>query len=254
MSTRRAREKDKFKYWEAYPVAEKREITLRTYEYKAPFKYSNIEVERTLVGGEPHGMELFVVPDGMKEDFVYGSFLDNPADGDRYADGIVIMEEEPIIRVAVIGSACTPPGYVTLEGHPISGWRNPDEMVEAMPVRMRIDNLWGQHLRFDQALETSGKVAGRPFPDKMPERWKSFSSGTRLTTREFPLAGMSCAIFETPPCEWVRVSAGSTAPGWKSDNCPDDNHYSVRMIRVTIEASAPPSQSPTIRSAHQQQS
>ena len=84
--SRRDREKDKFKYWEAYPVAEKREVFLRTYEYRAPFKYRNIEVERTLVGGEPHGMELFVIPDELKEDFVYGSFLDDPTSGDRYAD------------------------------------------------------------------------------------------------------------------------------------------------------------------------
>ena len=233
----------------SHPVAEKREVFLRTYEYKVPFKYRNIEVERTLVGGEPHGMELFVVPDGLKEDFVYGSFLDDPAKGDRYADGIVIVEDSPIVRVAVIGSACTPPGYVTLEGKPISGWRNSDEMVEALPVRMRVDNLWGQHLRFDQALETSGKVAGRPFPEMMPERWKSFSSGTRLTTREFPLAGMSCAIFETPPCEWVRISGGSTNAGWKSDS--GDNHYSVRMIRVTVEASNQPP-SPNSKSARQE--
>ena len=61
------------------------------------------------------------------------------------------------------------------------------------------------------------------------------ASGTRLTAREFPLAGMSCAVFETPPCKSVRISAGSINAGWTSDNCPDDHHYSIRMIRVTVD-------------------
>ena len=237
MEDRRERETDKFKYWEAYPVLERREMILRTYEYKVPFKYANVEVERIVLGGEPHGMELFVIPDGMKKDFVFGSKGDQ---NNRYADGIVVTEENPIVRVAVIGSACTPPGYVTIEADPVEGWRNPDEIVEALPVRMRIDNLWGQHLRFDQALETMGSAAGRPLPEKMPERWRPHASGTRLTTREFPLAGMSCAVFELPPCMSVRVSGGSTAPGWKGDNAPDDCHYSIRTIRTTVETCPSP--------------
>jgi hypothetical protein len=213
-------------------------MTLRTFEYLAPFKYENLEVERILVGGEPHGLELYVVPPGTPDQFVYGSGKRDGVQSNRYADGIVIREDHPIVRVAVIGSACTPPGYVTLEAEPADGWRNADEMVQAMPVRMRIDGLWGQHLRFDQALETSGQQAGRPFPDAMPQRWKEFSTGVRLTAREYPLAGMSCAVFETPPCKSVRISAGSTCVGWKSDNCPDDNHYSVRVIRTTVDAGA----------------
>ena len=76
-------------------------------------------------------------------------------------------------------------------------------MPECMPVRMRVDDLWGQHMRFDQAL-----------------------------------AGMSCAIFEIPPCKWVRIAGGSATPGWKSDNCPDDNHYSFKIIRVSVDAPA----------------
>ena len=228
---------NRFKYWED-PIGPKRKLVLDTYEYIVPFKYPNIEVERSLLGGEPHGMEMYVVPEGVEEDAIRGLNAPDkdPTKGNRYADGILIKEEEPIVRVAVIGSACTPPGYVTLEGEEIDGWRRGDEMVEAMPVRMRIDNLWGQHLRIDQALECHVEKAGRPFPEKMPERWKEFSSGTRCTFKEIPLAGMSCAIFETPPCKWVRISGGSANPGWKSDNCPDDNHYSFRIIRVTVEA------------------
>ncbi len=225
-----------FRYWEAYPVLEKREMRLRTFEYLTPFKYENVDVERSLVGGEPHGFELAVVPPWRLGQQDYGKDQEDGARSIHYADGIVITDAEPIVRVAVIGSACTPPGYVTLEGEPLAGWRNSDEVVEAMPVRMRIENLWGQHLRFDQALETEGESAGRPYPEKMPDRWKGHTSGTRLTYNEYPLAGMSCAIFETPPCGSVRISAGSINTGWKSDNTPDDHHYSIRMIRVTVEA------------------
>jgi hypothetical protein len=48
---------------------------------------------------------------------------------------------------------------------------------------------------------------------------------------------MSSAVFETPPCKSVRISGGGTNPGWKTDNCPDDIHYSFKIIRVTVDAS-----------------
>ena len=38
-----------FKFWEAYPVLERREMQLRTFEYLAPFKYHNVEVERSII-------------------------------------------------------------------------------------------------------------------------------------------------------------------------------------------------------------
>ena len=54
------------------PVREKREVFTRMYEYRLPFKYVNVEVERTCGGGEPHGMELNTVPPGEESTFVYG--------------------------------------------------------------------------------------------------------------------------------------------------------------------------------------
>ena len=220
------------------PVREKREVFTRMYEYELPFKYANIEVERTCGGGEPHGMEMFTVPPGEESEFVYGATKGEGKEPNRCADGIVIVEEDPIIRVEVIGSACTPPGYVTLEGEPYESWYGEDEVREAMPVRMRVDDLWGMHLRFDQFLETkyNDKPSDRPGPEYMPERWKVLGTGGRIYYQEMPLAGMSSAMFSTPPCRNVRISGGGDCPGWKSDNCPDDNHYSFRMIRVTVEA------------------
>ena len=228
---------DRFKYY-GDPERTKREIVTRVYEYELPFKYPNVEVERVCDGGEPHGMELYTVPPGKFEDFVFGATAKEGEEPNRFADGIVITEEEPIIRVEVIGSACTPPGYVTLEGEPIEGWHREDEVVEAMPVRMRVDDLWGMHLRFDQFLETKckDKTPDRPGPKRMPERWKELGTGGRIYFQEMPLAGMSSATFSTPPCKQVRISGGSACPGWKSDNGPDDNHYSFRIIRVTVES------------------
>ena len=222
------------------PEREKREVFTRMYEYTLPFKYPNVDVERINHGGEPHGMELFTVPPGEEKDFVYAARTKEISESNRYADGIVINEEEPIIRVEVIGSACTPPGYVTLEGEPIEEWYGDDEVREAMPVRMRVDDLWGMHLRFDQVFETrhTDMPPDRPPPEHMPERWKVLGSGGRIYYQEMPLAGMSSALFSTPPCCKVRISGGCACPGWKSDNCPDDNHYSFRMIRVTVEATA----------------
>lgn len=220
------------------PVREKREVFTRMYEYTLPFKYSNIEVERTCGGGEPHGMELNLSPLTDEDTFEYGTKIDGPGGSNRYSDGIVIVEEEPIIRVEVIGSACTPPGYITLEAEPIEEWYGQDEVREAMPVRMRVDNLWGMHLRFDQVFETAhpDTPPDRPGPERMPERWKPHAQGGRIYYQDMPLAGMSSACFSTPPCCKVRVSGGSANPGWQSDNSPDDNHYSFRMIRVTVEA------------------
>ena len=60
--------------FQLYPDApqQKREVFTRTYEYELPFKYPNVEVERTCGGGEPHGMEMFTVPPGDEDTFVYG--------------------------------------------------------------------------------------------------------------------------------------------------------------------------------------
>ena len=175
-------------------IREKEEIVLKTYEYHHPFNYPNVWVNRKYPHGEQHGMELFPIPE---------------VDGHKPADSITIVEEHSIVRVVVIGSACTLPGYVQLEAEPTESFHREKEAPEAMPVRFRQNNLWGQHLRVDQ-LE-NGK-----------------------TYREFPLTGMSCAIFEIPKSCKVTITGGGENPGWSEDNYPDDNHYSFRIIRVTV--------------------
>jgi len=211
---------------EPYPdgVQGRQELVLRTYEYRHPFNYSNVTVQRAYTGGEPHGMELFPIAEVTPPKTTCH----------KPAEGIVIVEEEPIVRVVVIGSACTPPGYVTLEAEPCQDFRRSDELAEVMPVRMRVDNLWGMHLRVDQWHASEG---GRPLPDSAPERVKEKFKGLRCTANELPLAGMSCAVFEIPQSCRVRVSGGSMVPGWTGDNFADDAHYSFRIIRTTVIAS-----------------
>jgi hypothetical protein len=165
-----------------------------------PFNYPNVQVRRVWYGSEPHGVELFPI----KQTDIHKQSL-------MPADSIVIHEDEPIVSVVVIGSACTPPGYVTLEAEPIDGERRGDETVRALPMRFRVDNLWGMHLRGDLLRE-----------------------GPEVTYRTLPVAGMSCAVFHLPKSRTVRIKGGSTVPGWEEDNYPDDIHYSFRVIRVTV--------------------
>jgi len=182
------------------PPREKEVLRFKTYEYDLPFNYPNVEVKRYWHGGEKHGVELFPI---KQTDINQQSLMPG--------DSIVIQEDEPIVEVAVIGSACTPPGYVTLEAEMIDGERRDDETVRALPIRFRADNLWGMHLRGDL-----------------------LKAGPEVTYRHSPVTGMSCAIFQIPKSKLVRIKSGSTVPGWEEDNYPDDIHYSIRVIRVTV--------------------
>jgi hypothetical protein len=227
-------------YYPHEPVRPKARLVLETYEYEMPFKYANIAVDRWLVPGrEAHGVELGVINQIPRDG------LQDPES--LPADRILINEPHPIVRVAVIGSACTPPGYVQLECDPVPEWRNDYESRSAMPVRFRAENLWGMHLRVDALLTGTPGVApkfappGAPPYEPMPERIKGLYPSTRekpwhtkTHSRENPLAGMSCAVFEIPPSLRVSISGGSASTGWTTDNFPTDNHYSFRTIRVTV--------------------
>ncbi len=202
----------------------------RTYEYRVPFNYENVRVERRYNCGETHGMELNAV----------SSYWPEPER--RPADYIEIAEDDAIVQVDVLGSACTPPGYVQLMAEPIEGFRRSDEPDMILPVRFRINNLWGMHLRVDQwAVEdvTVPRFVGEgPFGD-LPGDFKEKNPSiakcrVKSDHREFPLTGMSCAIFSIPLSKKVRIMGGCENPGWTDDNFPDDVHYSFRIIRVTV--------------------
>lgn len=159
------------------------------YEYWAPFNYPNILVElgRTTpyVGAEfnEDGVELDVPP--------YGA--------------ITIVEEEPIIGVTVIGSACVPPGFVFLHAEPVE-WKYPRS-----GVKLKQDNLWGGHMRIE------------PWRKEVDEGYKT--------------AGMSCAVFELPESKKVTIMTGSQMDVDQDDirNMRHDAHYCTRIIRVKVK-------------------
>lgn len=230
-----------------YPHVDKqvrKKLVTETYEYDFPFKYDNIKVNRYVMRGrEAHGMEMNPVNIHVVQN------ADGTVDGGDYnGDHIIITDEQPMVRVVVIGSACTPPGWVQLDCDPIPEWRNRYEENSVLPVRFRQDNLWGMHLRVDAAVTKTANVKksfkladDRDEYEEIPESIKELYKSTienpnyhKSTYQENPLAGMSCAIFEIPPSKQVIVQGGSQATGWRGDNFPGDCHYSFRTIRVDV--------------------
>ena len=181
------------------PPRERKALNLTTYEYEFPFNYPNVVVDRVWVGGERHGIELFPIKttDG------------STATTQTSSDWIVIEEDHPMVQVAVIGSACTPPGSILVECDTLDSFRHDGENERAVSARFRVDNLWGMHLRAD-LLQQGGSY------------------------HALPVAGMSCAVLEIPPSNRVRVSGMGAIPAWSEDGYPDDVHYSIRYIRTTV--------------------
>ena len=99
------------------------------------------------------------------------------------------------------------------------------------------------HLRVDQWAVDRTDVARYhhrpPAYEALPEGFRRRSPkfeghGMKLDYRDFPLAGMSCALFSIPPSQKVQITAGSECISWNDDTYPDDVHYSIRIIRVTV--------------------
>jgi len=158
----------------------------RIYQYWAPFNYPNIKVE---LGRPGTGCEYNM--DGVE--------LDIPPYG-----AITLVEEESIIGVEVIGSACVSPGYIILQGEPLE-WKYP-----RTGVKMKVDNLWGLHLN------------AVPWFKGVDEGFRS--------------AGLSSAYFSIPECRKITLMGGSQTD-------PDagarihDGHYCFRIIRVIVKVS-----------------
>lgn len=152
-------------------------------------------------------------------------------------DRIIIAEEQPIVRVAVIGSACTPPGYVMLEAEPYEEFYRRGDFVRCTaPLRFKQGNLWGMHLRFDQwGTLDNADLNYEDIPAGLNKRNPGINKvNVKAHFKEFPFTGMSCAVFEIPKSRKVTIYAGGDNPIWASDNSPDDDHYSIRTIRTTV--------------------
>jgi hypothetical protein len=165
------------------------EYTTVVREYWAPFNYPNFCVELGRI--DPYvGAEF-------NED---GVELDEPPYG-----AITFVEDDPIIGVEVIGSACVPPGFVELFGEPLE-WKFP-----RTGIKMKVDNLWGDHIRAE--LLKKG----------VNEGWRT--------------AGLSCARFSLPQCKKIMLMTGSQHDLADVDfkNMRHDAHYCTRIIRVTVQ-------------------
>lgn len=227
------------KHVEPYPDAPmtRERLALETYEYKMPFNYANITVSRRYFKGmEFHGVEMNPV----------NSIAVN-SEEHLPPDTIEIVEQDPIVRVVVMGSACVPPGFVQLEADPLAELYKDVDVPGVAAVRYRIGNLWGMHMRVDAWMSTSREDVvdfhGRQY-DAMPEARQRLKPGLRGKKlkghyRENPLVGMSCAVFEIPKSRKVAISGGSEVCAWSDDNFPDDVHYSFRIIRVTVARVSP---------------
>jgi len=196
----------------------RRPFTLAHYQYDAPFLYPNFRVE---LGRPWENATNHAQPDVPEEQWGVltpenrpgyvgaevnpdGVELDVPPYG-----AITFVEDEPIVEVTVIGSACVPPGYVLLFGEPAEWkyWRT--------GVTMRADNLWGEHMR-----------------------WDTWSKGIDEGYRD---AGLSCAVFRTPPCSRITLMAGSqhTLDAPDFENMRHDAHYAVRHVYVGVQRLTP---------------
>jgi len=192
----------------------RRPFALAHSQYDAPFLYANFRVElgRPWENATNHAQpdvpedEWGVLTPENRPGYVGaevnpdGVELDVPPYG-----AITFVEEDPIIEVTVIGSACVPPGYALLFGEPVEWkyWRT--------GVTMRADNLWGEHMR-----------------------WDTWSKGVDEGYRD---AGLSCALFRTPPCRKITIMAGSqhTLDAPDFTNMRHDAHYAVRHIYVGVQ-------------------
>ncbi len=186
------------------------------YQYDAPFFYPNFRVELGRPWENATNRAEPDVPDeqwgemseALRPGYVGAEFNPDGVELDVPPYGcITFVEDDPIIEVTVIGSACVPPGYILLFGEPVewSYWRT--------GVKMRAEGLWGEHIR-----------------------WDLWCKGAHEDYRD---AGLSCAVFRTPPCAKITLMAGSqhTLDAPDFENMRHDAHYAVRHVYVGVQTS-----------------
>lgn len=188
------------------------------YQYDAPFLYDNFRLElgrpwenatNRLTDDLPEE-QWAIMAEQLKSGYIGaevnsdGVELDVPPHG-----AVTFVEDDPIVEVTVIGSACAQPGYVLLYGEPVQ-W---DYCRSG--VKMRAEGLWGEHLR-----------------------WNVWAKGIDEGMKH---AGLSCAVFRTPPCRKITIMAGSqhVLDALDFKNMRHDAHYAVRHIYVGVQRPRP---------------
>ena len=193
---------------------ERKTFDIVRYQYDAPFFYENFRVElgrpwenATNQATEDLPEEKWgIISDDLRSGYVGAEFNPDGVELDIPPYGsITFIEDDPIVEVTVIGSACVPPGYVLLFGEPVE-WKYPRS-----GVKMRVDGLWGEHMRIE------------PFRKGITESYRD--------------AGMSCVVFRTPPCKKITIMAGSqcTLDAPDFTNMRHDAHYCIRHIYVGVQ-------------------
>jgi len=193
---------------------ERKTFDIVHYQYDAPFFYENFRVElgrpwenaTNRAAEDLPEEEWGIVSDHLRPGYVGAEFNPDGVELDIPPYGsITFVEEDPIVQVTVIGSACVPPGFVLLFGEPVE-WKYPRS-----GVKMRVDGLWGEHMRI--------------------EPWR------KGLTDSYRDAGMSYAVFCTPPCTKITIMAGSqhTLDAMDFANMRHDAHYCVRHIYVDVQ-------------------
>ena len=189
------------------PPRERKALNLTTYEYEFPFNYPNVVVDRVWVGGERHGIELFPIKttDG------------STATTQTSSDWIVIEEDHPMVQVAVIGSACTPPGSILVECDTLDSFRHDGENERAVSARFRVDNLWGMHLRAD--LLATGRLLPRATRG-WHELRRAGDSSLPPRARQPPWAPSPPGPRTVTPTTSTTPSATSAPPSPRTTNLP----------------------------------
>ena len=194
----------------------RKQFNLVHYQYDAPFFYENFRLElgRPWENATNHAIEDVpedewgIMTPELKPRYVGAEFNSDGVELDVPPYGcITFIEDDPIVEVIVVGSACVPPGYVMLFGEPVE-WKYPRS-----GVKMQVNDLWGEHMRAE------------PFRKGLGDGYRN--------------AGLSCATFSTPPCTKITIMAGSQhimdAPDLR--NMRHDAHYCVRHIYVGVQKS-----------------
>jgi hypothetical protein len=195
-------------------VQSRRTFQIVHHEYDAPFFYENFRLElgRPWENATNHASpdlpeeQWGIMTEELKGEYVGAEFNEDGVELDVPPYGaITFVEDDPIVEVTVIGSACVPPGYVMLFGEPVE-WAYP-----RTGVKMRVEALWGEHLR-----------------------WFLCQVGLDESYRD---AGLSAAVFRTPPCRKITLMAGSqqTLDVHDFANMRHDAHYAVRHVYVGVQ-------------------
>ena len=157
---------------------------------------------------------------------------------------LTIREDEPIVGVTVVGSGCTPKGYVICE------WWDEGESIDTMKdqlvKRQRVDNLNGIHPSIWLQL-LQGVFPGLKFKDVAPGEPVNGAVACLKALSDNYYGGMYMGFYENtayfrvgpPEPRQVTIRCGckdTEDPGTSIARYPAD--YAIRVVEVTVKRPA----------------